>query len=430
MIEFPQYHQKVQIWEHCGIPLALLNGGFKEGEFMQLKIKPGVFAITLICLPIIGLAQQGQQLDAELDSELDRMYQGQSSQVNSGAQAMPRPSEPTVQPAKSGQQAQPIFIVNQSTPTSTSQAQATPTQEQQLQAPQQMQAQQQQIQKQPTIYVQDTPLVESRADELRRRRQQVETGTENRIAEKLEESRIDDEKRRADALFGNSFQQMNREPQPQPVIIQTTEKKETVREEIQTAIRAQPEDFSESRSYFSGLLGIAEYPDSKRITGDFAAGVAFGTISNDRLAIEGSFLVANYTYEMPYYYWPQSFTSNEVDITQYSLGVGARYFFLDSFVRPSVGGLMQYSFREYQWPTSYVHGGSQNTLASSHAIDLGANAGVEFAFNSGFALGLEYRYLFNIYSRLGPDSVYRYGGMDKIEKYAHSLMAISGRFQF
>ncbi len=409
---------------------------------MQLQKKRWVLAISLVCLPLMSWAQAGQQLDSELDSELDRMYQGQSSQVNAKNVA-PSPA-PTVQPVAKDGQGQPIFIVNQSTPTSSAQAQAIPVQQpnQQLQAPQQV-TQAQQIQKQPVTYVQDTPLVESRAEELRRQRQQVEMGTESRIAEKLEQSRIEDEKRRADALFGNSFQQMNQAPPPQPppvqtvqpVVIQsveTVERKETVKEEIQSAIRArhQEEEFVQSQSYVSGLVGIAEYPDVKRVTGNYAVGVAFGSISDDRLAIEGSFVNANYTYDLPSYYWPQYFTKDEVDINQYALGVGARYFFLDSFIRPNVGGIFQYSYREYQWPTSYRQAASQNTLASSHAIDLGVSAGVELAFTSGFALGLDYRYLFNVYSRLGPDSVYQFGGMDKIEKYSHSLMSLSGRFQF
>ncbi len=390
-----------------------------------------LFKIGMQCLLTLAItmvmhhqvrAQSDQSFDAELDSELDRLYQGQSttSGISGSNTVVAPPSQ-----ARGNQQQQPVYIINQATPTSTSSAQV------------QTASNQQAIQKQPVTYVQDTPLVESRAEEMRRQRQQAEIGTESKIVEKLEQSRIDDEKRRADALFGNSFQQMKPQPPPPepvyaqpvaPVIIQKVEPRQTVQEEVDAAIRAsgKVEPMQDRASYFGGLIGFSSYPNSERIVGNYSLGFSFGSIYDDNVAVEGSFLMSNYTFTLPYYsYGPPS--DPDVDVDQYGFGVGVKYLFLDSFFRPYVGGIMQYSYREYE---RNYYNPNLNGVASSHAIDFGPSIGGELAFASGFSLGLEYRYLFNLYSRLGKDSFYEYGGFDKIEKYSHDMFSLSGRFQF
>ncbi len=63
-----------------------------------------------------------------------------------------------------------------------------------------------QVQKQPVTYIQDTPLEESKAERLRKTRQSVEVETEQRIVEKLEQSRLEDEKKRQQSIFGGENQ--------------------------------------------------------------------------------------------------------------------------------------------------------------------------------------------------------------------------------
>jgi hypothetical protein len=64
------------------------------------------------------------------------------------------------------------------------------------------QAQQQAVQ-QPTTVVEASPVVESKAEVLRKQRQNAELATEQKIVEKLEDSRLQEEKARADRLFGD-----------------------------------------------------------------------------------------------------------------------------------------------------------------------------------------------------------------------------------
>ena len=59
------------------------------------------------------------------------------------------------------------------------------------------------IQQQPVTEVEASPLSESRAEMLRKARRQTEVQTEQKIVEKLEASRLADEKKRAKKLYVN-----------------------------------------------------------------------------------------------------------------------------------------------------------------------------------------------------------------------------------
>ena len=63
--------------------------------------------------------------------------------------------------------------------------------------------------KQPTTVIEASPLTESKAETIRKARQDAELATEQTIVEKLEMSRMEDEKRRAEVLFGDKFNSLN-----------------------------------------------------------------------------------------------------------------------------------------------------------------------------------------------------------------------------
>ena len=155
--------------------------------------------LSLMVAP--SFAAKSQAVDTEVDAEIDQMYSHRAAPTSVSAGAI----------APSGNsQGQPIYILNQATPTSNAEA----TNQNSGQAV----AQQTQVQKQPTTYIEASPLKKSRADQIREARQQVEADTESKIVEKLEVSRMEDEKRRADVLFGEKFNQVGQQ-QSQAVVI-------------------------------------------------------------------------------------------------------------------------------------------------------------------------------------------------------------------
>ncbi|HEY8272795.1 MAG TPA: hypothetical protein VIG33_18020 [Pseudobdellovibrionaceae bacterium] len=394
---------------------------------------------ALSIVPNLSLAQAGN-FDAEVDQELDQMYANKQA----GTVASPAPTRGSVG-GVAAQGSQPIYILNQATPTA-----ATNTN---------VQTQTAQVQRQPVTLIESTPLTESKAELMRKSRQDAEVQTEQKIVEKLEYSRLEDEKKRAEVLFGNKFEQMqgnttqikaensnvsvNTQQQATqvPVVVQAPvtpiEPKENfrdvVREELHNAMKVEEpiEVAAVETKYFAAIAGIGDYPDVRNVRGNYAFGAAFGT-KYDQLIVEGSFLLSNYTVEkidcncVSYY-------PTLVDTNQYQGAVAAKYQMMSGLVRPVVGGLAAYSYRKYNW-TNVVNAypySNYGTSSDSHAVDLGVTAGVDLELSKKFALGFEYKYMFNLSSRVNNQSIVtgpQYG--TPIEKLSYYTMALAAKVNF
>ncbi|RYZ62590.1 MAG: hypothetical protein EOP09_18635 [Proteobacteria bacterium] len=296
---------------------------------------------------------------------------------------------------------------------------------------------------------------------MRKSRQDAEISTEQKIVEKLEASRLEDERRRADALFGNKLgnsTQINAEnsnvsvqtqqqaaivatpvvvAQPaQPIVVAPVEPKEDVRGIIRDELRAKADEDSLAKpaniKYFSGIAGISDYADVSNVRGNYTLGAAFGT-KFDYMIIEGSFLVSSYDVEQVDYSYSPMYPKL-IDMTQYQGSVSAKYQLMSGLVRPVLGGLGSYSYRQYKWkdvvgyPTSY-----RGNSSDSHAIDLGVTAGVDLEFSRDFSLGFEYRYMFNLSSRTNNQGVYTTGLQSSgtpLEKLSYYTLGLAAKVNF
>ncbi len=400
-------------------------------------MKSFLILAVLSLIPGVGFTQ-GAALESEVDSELEQLYTTQAPAKKVVVQAQP----------SGGSQTQPIYILNQATPSAQANAQNTNT------------VQTQQIQKQPTTFVEASPMVESRADQMRKSRMDAEGQTETKIVEKLEQSRLDDEKRRADVLFGNKFDQLNNKPEEQqqqpvqpvqpiqPTVIQVpvqtiapppVEQKdvltrEAIREELQSALKVEqdvPATAVETK-YFSALLGMPDHPDSSNIRGNYSLGAIFGTKYDDTYAVEGAFVFSNYTMNPIYY---NGYVAPDMDVNQYSGSIGIKYFMFSGMVKPFVGGLGQYTYRTFQWANTgyaqYYTNSSSETSTNSHAIDLGVNVGADVTFNSKFTVGFDYRYFFNLSSRRNQSAfAYQPYYGTALEQLNSTLVSVTAKVQF
>lgn len=363
-------------------------------------------------------AQRGN-LNQDVDHELDQLY---SAQGQSGL-AQPAVQSQVVQPSSTVQNA-PIYIVS---PNSGTQVQNN-------------------IQKQPTTFVQASPLSESRADQMRRARQETEMQTETKIVEKLEQSRIEDEKRRAQVLFGDRLESQQIQPQQAPVVVAPApvpvevvqEPKENtrdiIREELKAALKDEeeaPETAPEQR-YFSALVGVAEVQDASNIRGNYALGATFGTMFDSTYAVEGSFIYSNYTMNPVLrglvYTGGYSYYAPDMEVNAYSGAIALKYFFFNGMVKPVLGGLAQYTYRTYSYEANSQDSGSTN----SHAVDLGVIAGADIQFSPKFSVGVDYRHLFNVSSRRGSSAVVYnqpyYG--TALETLSSYLMSVNAKVLF
>ncbi len=361
---------------------------------------------------------QNQDIEVDVDNEIDSMYSAQSRKNQSSSNG--------------------------------------PVVTQTIVVPQQAQQTQQAVQTQPTTLIEASPLTDSRADLIRKNRQDEEMRTESRIVEKLEQSRMEDEKKRASVLFGDKFETMQstqhsvvqpaavQAPAPavvQPVYIETKTryepKEELTRDAVREEVRAALSDDETAVSaavetkYFAGMAGIGEYPDVNNVKGNYTLGAAFGT-RYDYFLVEGAFLMSNYSVDMnnTFGYLPGGYRTDNYEVNQYQGIIAAKYQLLGGIVRPVLGGLIAYSYRNFTLTNGYTNG-SQDT-GNSHAIDLGITTGVDLELSPKFSLGVDLKYMFNMSSRVTSNyanSAYTRIGTP-IEKLQYYIMGIAARVNF
>lgn len=138
------------------------------------------FIAVLAMVPASMVLAQSS-LDDEINAELDRMYQVRNSapSVQVNVQASPNQNQSTGQ----------VTEARSATVTTT-------------------EVETKVVQKQPTTVIEASPLSESRAERLRKARQDAEMKTEEKLVERIEHSRLEDERRRAEVLFGDRFNQL------------------------------------------------------------------------------------------------------------------------------------------------------------------------------------------------------------------------------
>ncbi len=398
----------------------------------------------LMLLPTLVMANvaHAQNLGADVDSELDQLYSAQATTTSQNSN-MNSPMTAT----------QPIYILNQATPNQSqqgSQAQVA-------------------VQKQPTTIIEASPLHESRADMMRKARVDAEGQTETRIVEKLEQSRMEDEKRRASVLFGDKFSQLegNQNTNVQqtivtpgpvtapvqvapaqvqqapvaPVIVappaaQAEEKESTrdiVREEIRSALETEEEAPVEplEQRYFGGTLGIGQYPDVKNVEGNYSMGFTFGTKFDNSYAVEGSFIYSNYTIDGRWVDAAGFIGQRYQDVNQYAGALALKYYFFSGMVKPVMGGVLQYSYRQYGDSDQNQSGSYRDEGGiTSHAVDLGAILGADVQLSPRTSIGLDVRYMFNMSNRKNyPSNTFRTVGTD-LESLNYYVMGITANVNF
>ncbi len=313
-------------------------------------------------------------------------------------------------------------------------------------APQSVQQSAPQAVQQPATVVEAAPLVESKAEQLRKARQNAEVNTEQKIVEKLEESRLKEEQQRADRLFGTKLdataqQQLNEamnapaqkvelvpaeKPLVQPTQV-TIEKVEiiqpapaplappeikSVQEEAPAPVAApkaaaslsvqaedvEAEEEESQKFYVNASLGAVSY-DASNVKGNFGGGVAVGMLVNERTSMELGFLYSNHFIDT---FW-ESPLYREMD--QYDISLSGKYNFLTGRIRPYVGAGAAYIIRNYQqriW-TQNINGQIVSVAGPNEdqtdSINFVLMAGADFQISDNLSIGAGVDYNTNVMNR-------------------------------
>lgn len=297
------------------------------------------------------------------------------------------------------------------------------------------------IQEQPVTEVNASPYAPSKATGLRKNREGLEVETEQKIVEKLEESRIVDEKTRQQRLFGDRLA-----PQPAPAptalpsgySVPVTVQPENGTEITDTSApspstqtlkrTASPRFSGFERTFLSADVGVADYPDATNIRGNHALGVGLGTDLPNRFSFEGRFKYSNYELENIPLTGPEP-DPTFFDIDQYNFGLNAMYRLLPGLISPRLGGLLSYTHRTYTQDTSIEFAEESD----SNAFDVGFLVGAELDVNESLAFALDYTYMTNLsYKQDGQktSSVQRANDRLPVEEFDYSFITLSGKFYF
>lgn len=321
---------------------------------------------------------------------------------------------------------------------------------------------------QPTTIVEAAPVAPSKADLLRKSRLEAEVQTEQRVVEKIEDSRLQDEQRRAERLFGdrlNSNENTNinanvntntatavvvapvapvapvavvpvvttpppavvvHPAPPAPVIHEVTE----VREELIVEHKDPLLEYTE-RTYIGLGVGSSVY-NADNVDSSYSLGLTVGRISGGNVAVEGLFNYADHNINT---YWQNPIYRQ---MSQYDFGVGLKYYLTHAWtVRPYFGGQMIYSYRVYtdrvlDMCYSVPACNPYLTEESTHALNLGWSMGMDVAVNRDFLIGADLKYNYN-FIRKSDFSEERYGlPVDRVplEELNYYTLQITGKMTF
>lgn len=318
------------------------------------------------------------------------------------------------------------------------------------------------IQQQPTTLVEDVPLKESRADQMRKKRIEIEQQTEQRLVERLEDDRISTERERADRVLrgierrdddqgdvrksrssfdsvgnypeatpSNSALQRVLEPAPTaPAPVVAAPSVQTVTSEVEE-IEEKPVE--RTKFFVGGMGGMMDYPSLKNVRGFYTYGLQLGLAMPEGFVVELDYLhstadIENFAPYTPFnYVGPARITQMDQDL----FGAAFKYKILKNRFTPLIGAAAGYSLRNFKdrQYNGYFGGWSQ---AKSETFDMGPLVGFDVNLSDTFSVGADFRYMFNLSYRrdrmLEP-----YGGAygsSPIEEQNFYLLSLVGRVQF
>lgn len=296
-----------------------------------------------------------------------------------------------------------------------------------------------------------------RANDIRKARKNLEIGTEQKMVEKIEWSRMEDEKDRADRLFGNRLdksygQQEYKKEEPKVIVIEkpayvapvqtepayTAPVKHTPNYEVK-AEKYETTNWWGEEVYVAPMLGSVSY-DAENVRPDSLLGVTLGSRLDSNISVEGSFLYGEL--EMDDYRLIGSnglqYVAGLKNVTQYTFGGAIKYNFVLGRFSPFIGAVGTYTMRDYQ-ETRLGSG-----TAESSAVDAGLALGADFKVAKNFSVGLEYRIMRNITNDREEEGT-QYAdqraqfffpqqtagkSMEPLEEVSQKLFLVNGKFSF
>ncbi len=303
------------------------------------------------------------------------------------------------------------------------------------------------------------------ASDIKNSRKNLEYKTDEKVIEKLEWSRIEDEKDRADRLFGNrldkkhddykndGYEKEDEYKKPAVVVVEKPAYEVPNKAEEKADyndVTAYSSNSFWQQAYIAPMIGVMN-TSASNVSSDMSTGLAFGSRFATNFSVEGSFLYSDLTMDSNL----NEVIDNETyasfkSADQYTFGLGVAYHFNQwgMFV-PKIAGLLGYTYREFD-QTRFGNGSGSST-----AVDAGIGIGADMMITKNVSIGAELRWMSNMsYSRdnseldgsrsdLSRNSRYgrngsrydRYGRTSgetvaPLEEASYQMFLVNGKFNF
>lgn len=288
----------------------------------------------------------------------------------------------------------------------------------------------------PTSTIEAAPLAPSRADQLRKARQDVEMQTEQAIVEQLEATRLENEKKRSDSLLKKISGADEPAPQSVQVVpaaapIEAAPAQNAEINQLKQDLSALKEQQNKPKDehYFSFGVGMPNYQNVYNMKADASVGLGWGVKSPNNVIFEGSIYYSLLRIERPTTA-PIGLFPEIDNVDQYNGTAAVKYAFFGGKIRPLIGALASYTYREYSCGQFYICNGRSR----SHALDVGGLVGGEVQVSDTFSIGVEYQLLRNMSYRteaaIQPSMFYAMYPTGRIEDKDYSIFTVRGRVTF
>ncbi len=183
--------------------------------------------------------------------------------------------------------------------------------------------------------------------------------------------------------------------------------------------------------YASVLLGIGAYPEVSNIDKGYNVSAAAGYFVREQLMLEAGVGMAKSQLSIKNQL--NASQRDSFDINQYQANLAAKYRLDGLFgtrLMPQFGLAMSYTYRKYSLTNNTILV-SGNT-GSSNAFDAGVGGGLDYELSPSFALGVDFRYMFNLSNQVSANYInpnYGYIGTS-LETLQYYVAGVTARMNF
>lgn len=198
-----------------------------------------------------------------------------------------------------------------------------------------------------------------------------------------------------------------------------------------TSANTEQTPIKEKNFYTIVLLGVGVYPEVSNIENGYNVSGVAGYYLNDVMRLEAGAGAAKSQMSVRNLLFANQ--RDNFTVNQYQVLLGAKYqleAIYGTSLKPALGMVLSYTARQYNLLNGLTVNSSDT--GSSTAFDIGLSAEAEYELSATYAVGLDFKYMFNVSNQVSANyanPTYGYNGTP-IESLQYYIAALSAKMNF